>query len=374
MTKSSPFAQLHIRRQWPYPDAVMTPPGSVRRVAAGAFAAVVLAGLAACGSAAGNPEQPPTRRAAAPTTPVTVAFAGDTHFERRTARLLADPATAMGPIATTLSAADLAVLNLETAVTTRGTPEAKQYRFRAPATAYDALKAAGVDAVSLANNHTMDYGREGLLDTLHHADARGMPVFGAGRGAREAFNAWTTTVHGTRLAFVGLSQIMELSDRWAARPDRPGIAMAHDISEAVAAVHAARQHADVVIVFVHWGQERRECPIDRQRELARHLAEAGATAIIGAHAHTLMGAGWLGRTYVAYGLGNFLWWTDSEPANDTGVLRLTFDRGAAAGAEFLPARITSTGQPALATGPTADRIKDRISRLRDCAGLAAEPH
>lgn len=337
--------------------------------------ALVLVGSAACRPEPKTPDttDPSRDHPITPTASATVAFAGDTHFTRRTARLLAAPATAFGPIAATLSAADLAVLNLETAVTTRGTPEAKQFRFRAPASAYDAVKAAGVDAVSLANNHTMDYGRDGLLDTLDHADRHGVPVFGAGRDAREAYAPWIATAHGLRIAFVGLSQIRELADRWAAGSDHAGIAMAHDTDEAVAAVRAARQRADIVVVFVHWGQERSECPVDRQRDLARHLADAGATAIVGAHAHTLMGAGWLGRTYVAYGLGNFLWSSDSEPANDTGVLRLTFTGRAVTATEFLPARITSSGQPVLATGRTAERISDRFDDLRGCAGLAAKP-
>src|SRR5205085_2443240 len=88
---------------------------------------------------------------------VTLAFAGDVHFMDRTAQLLIDPSHAFGPIAGTLAAADVAMVNLETSVTERGTPEPKQFHFRAPASAFDAIKAAGVDLVTIANNHSLDY-------------------------------------------------------------------------------------------------------------------------------------------------------------------------------------------------------------------------
>ncbi len=98
----------------------------------------------------------------------------------RTAALLQNPATAFGPVSSILQAADISMINLESAVTTRGTPEPKTYRFRAPATAFDAVKAAGLDLVSLANNHALDYGQVGLADTFAAASAAGVPIMGAG--------------------------------------------------------------------------------------------------------------------------------------------------------------------------------------------------
>src|SRR5258705_1115947 len=91
--------------------------------------------------------------------PITLAFGGDVHFAERTLALLDSPSTAFGPISSVLSAADIAMVNLETAVTTGGTPEPKEYHFRAPPSAFAAVKAAGVDLVTLANNHSLDYGQ-----------------------------------------------------------------------------------------------------------------------------------------------------------------------------------------------------------------------
>jgi poly-gamma-glutamate synthesis protein (capsule biosynthesis protein) len=135
------------------------------------------------------------------------------HFTERTLKLLDDPATAFGPIATVFEAADVAMVNLESAVTERGTPEPKTFHFRAPATAYDALRGAGIDLASVANNHGLDYGQVGLADTLDHAAEKQFPIVGAGRNADQAYAAWIEEVKGVRIAFLGMSQIGELAGR-----------------------------------------------------------------------------------------------------------------------------------------------------------------
>jgi poly-gamma-glutamate capsule biosynthesis protein CapA/YwtB (metallophosphatase superfamily) len=186
--------------------------------------------------------------------PLILAFAGDVHFTGRTAPLLDRPATAFGPIASVLGSADFTMVNLETAITGRGTEEPKQYHFRAPITAFDAVRAAGVDVVTMANNHVLDYGQVGLVDTLDNAQRAGFPIVGIGHNAAEAFAPLYTTVKGVKIAILAFSQVHELEFTWAAKDDRPGVAMALDLARAVAAVRAARAAADLVIVFNHWGQ------------------------------------------------------------------------------------------------------------------------
>jgi poly-gamma-glutamate synthesis protein (capsule biosynthesis protein) len=351
-------------------------------------AVTIVALVAACDSTAGAARsRPPTVTpspspsvagsagpTARPPAEITLAFGGDVHFTERTLRLLRDPDTAFGPVATILGRADLAMVNLESAVTTRGTPEPKRFHFRAPPAAYAAVKAAGVDVVSLANNHALDYGRVGLADTLAHAKTAGMPVVGAGRNAAEAYRAWITTVKGVRIAVVGMSQIAELSGPWAARPDRSGIAYAFDAARATAAVRAARAQADIVVVYLHWGQEYHECPTAPMRALAKRMADAGAAIVVGTHAHVLLGDGWLGRTFVAYGLSNFLWWYNDALTNDTGVLEITLRDTTIVRTRFVPAYIDrDTGQPIPVTGAEAARIGREYAALRGCTGLAASP-
>jgi poly-gamma-glutamate capsule biosynthesis protein CapA/YwtB (metallophosphatase superfamily) len=305
---------------------------------------------------------------------IVLAFAGDVHFAERTTALLDDPATAFGPVASVFTKADLAVVNLETAVTEGGTAEPKKYHFRAPAQAFAAVKAAGVDAVSVANNHTLDYGPVGLADTLQAAEDTNMPAFGAGMSAEQAYRPWFTEVKGTKIALVGISQVHELEASWNATDTRPGVAHARDPERALAAVRQARERADVVVVFMHWGKEGSDCPTAEMRSFAGKLADAGATMIVGTHAHLLLGDGWLGGAYVAYGLGNFLWWWNDAYSNDTGVLRVTLRQNKITKTELVPAYISrTTGQPLPVTGTEADRITTKFAGLRGCTGLADAP-
>jgi poly-gamma-glutamate synthesis protein (capsule biosynthesis protein) len=324
----------------------------------------------AAAASAGSASRSPSPGSPAPAGDITLAFAGDVHFMDRTADLLADPANAFGPVADTLRRADVAMVNLETAVTDRGTPEPKQFHFRAPRTAFDAVKAAGVDVVTIANNHSLDYGQVGLDDTLDNARKAGVPAIGAGHNAAEAYAPWVTTVRGTRIAFVAVSQVHELEYTWAAKDDRAGVAMAIDVARSVAAVRAARAAADVVVVYAHWGQEGNDCPTAEMKTFAARMAEAGATIVLGTHAHLLLGDGWMGKTYVAYGLSNFVWWRDDAFSNDTGVLRLTLRGGAVSHSELVPASISrTTGQPLPASGAAADEIVKKFTDLHSCTGL-----
>ena len=328
------------------------------------------------------PEESPTGSPSPTALPVIeLAFAGDVHFvdfdggvPNRTGALLADPDTAFGPVAELFTAADVAMVNLETAVTTGGVPEPKAFTFRAPPETYQAIRAAGIDLVSLANNHALDYGREGLADTLAHAEAAGVAVVGAGEDAAAAYAPWVAEVHGVRIAFLGFSQVYELWESWAAGDDRSGIAYAMDTERSLAAVRAAREAADVVVVYLHWGQEGNECPVPEMRDYAEALAEAGADLVVGTHAHLLLGGGWLGSTYVQYGLGNFLWWRDDRFSNDTGVLWVTLQGAQIESVEFRPAVISrETGQPIPVDGEEADRILQKYEELRGCTGLTEVP-
>jgi poly-gamma-glutamate synthesis protein (capsule biosynthesis protein) len=358
-----------------------TVPGSLRVLAIACLLGL-LPGLAGCGGApdralwreAGDATAAPIRSPSPTPSPpppaeITLAFAGDVHFTGRTRDLLADPASAVGPFAQVLRSADFAMLNLETAVTEGGTPEPKTYLFRAPRSAYQAVKAAGVDLVSLANNHTLDYGQVGLADTLAAAQDAGIPYVGAGPDATAAYAAQLITVADQRLAVLGFSQVHELAQSWRATGDRPGIAMAFDADRAVAAVQWARAQADLVIAYLHWGREGDRCPTAEMREFAELLAGAGADILVGTHAHVLLADGWLDDTYVHWGLGNFVWYSDSH-STDTGVLVLTVRDGRVVDREFRPGTVSGTGQPVPVDGAARDRLQQRLAVASGCAGLA----
>jgi poly-gamma-glutamate synthesis protein (capsule biosynthesis protein) len=307
--------------------------------------------------------------------PVTIAFGGDVHFEGAVAtRLASDPATTFGPIADVLRRADLAVVNLETAITERGTPAAKEFTFRAPASAFAALEGAGVDVATMANNHGADFGVAGVRDSLAAARQAGFPVIGIGSDAKEAFRAHRFTVHGQRIAVIGATQVLDasLAAAWSAGDGKPGLASAYDEKRLLAAVRAARAEADTVVVDLHWGRELASCPIDRQRALALKVVAAGADVVVGSHAHVLLGGGFLRGAYVHYGLGNFVFYARGGVTAQSGVLLLTLRGRAVTTARWVPA-VISGGIPRPLAGAAAERAVAAWQALRGCTGLAAKP-
>ncbi|MFL6138591.1 MAG: CapA family protein [Frankiaceae bacterium] len=307
---------------------------------------------------------------------MTIAFGGDVHFMGvDAARLAADPSTAMGPIASVLRRADLAMVNLETAVTTRGTPAAKTYVFRAPPAALAALRAAGVDVATMANNHGMDYGLTGLRDSLAAARAAGFPVVGIGLDAAAAFRPYRVTVKGQRIAVIGATQVLDssLAAAWTAGPGKPGLASAKDVGRLVAAVEAARADADTVVVYLHWGRELSTCPTGDQRALSDALVRAGADVVVGSHAHVVLGGGWQGGAYVDYGLGNFVFYSSGGLTAESGVLTLTVAGRAVTAARWVPAVIEG-GVPVRLSGSAAASGLAHWQELRGCTGLAGSPH
>lgn len=304
--------------------------------------------------------------------PITIAFAGDVHFEGPIAGHLADdPATVFGAVTPLLRRADLTVVNLETAVTDRGAPADKQYVFRAPASAFAALRAAGVDVATVANNHGMDYGPVGLQDTLREARAAGFPLIGAGQDDAQAFTPYRATVRGWRVAVLGVTHVLDskVAGAWTAGPHHPGLASAYRTQELLAAVRQARRTSDTVVVYLHWGTELQACPTGRQRTLAQQLVDAGADVVVGSHAHVVLGSGRLGTAYVDYGLGNFLFYASGGgPTTRSSVVTLTV-RGRAVTAERRDPVVLGAGWTRPLVGPAADRERQRQHALRACTGL-----
>jgi poly-gamma-glutamate synthesis protein (capsule biosynthesis protein) len=266
------------------------------------------------------------------------------------------------------------MVNLETAITTGGIPQDKAFHFRAPASALTALRDAGVDVATMANNHAADYGAPGLSDTLAAIAASHFPVIGIGADDAQAFAAFNRTIDGTRIAIIAADQVQDETTLrlFSAGPGKPGVANAYS-PELLDAVRAARAQGYLVIVYLHWGTEHTTCPNEDQRTLTDQLAAAGATAVVGTHAHELQGAGWRrDGVFVAYGLGNYLWFKGAgDDSPDNGVLTLTFRGGKVVGDSFAPAHLDERGVPVPATGPTRTRIEGEWQAARECAGLSA---
>jgi len=312
----------------------------------------------------------PARRPSV-TAPVTLAFAGDVHFEGDVrATLLSRSRTVLGAMAPTLGGADLAVVNLETAVTDRGAAQPKQYVFRAPVSAFEALANGGVDVATMANNHGMDYGVEGLRDSLAAARHARFPVIGIGLDDDQAYRPYRATIHGDRVAVIAATQVLDdqLVSAWTAGPHKPGLASAKTVPRLLEAVRQARASADTVVVFLHWGVELVGCPTHAQRRLARQLVDAGADVVVGSHAHRLLGGGRLGSAFVDYGLGNFAWYASSDVTSQTGVVLVTVRGRKVVGYRFVPAYIRD-GSPYPLAGGERSAALGSWKQLRSCTDL-----
>jgi poly-gamma-glutamate synthesis protein (capsule biosynthesis protein) len=278
-------------------------------------------------------------------TEVRVVATGDVMLGRTVGEAIAVYGTAfpLDLVRDDLSGADLAVVNLEMALTERGTPAPKDFVFRAPMSYADALTHAGVDVAVLANNHAMDYGAEGLADTLTALDERGIAHVGAGMNAAEAYAPLVVERSGLRVAFVAFTAFPNDSisgfeaRSFEAGPDSAGVAWLTTES-LVAGIEAARQVGDIVIAVFHTGLEFQDAPNADQVFWSRLAIDSGATLLIGHHPHVLQGLELYGGGAIAYSLGNFV-----------------FDRD-----EFDLAAIGSGPQPTavLAATVTADGLAD----------------
>jgi poly-gamma-glutamate synthesis protein (capsule biosynthesis protein) len=368
-------------------------PGVLRGPAALAAAGLAAALVASCTGETASPPAPssgPASSSARPaaTSPTVssptgsaapgslrLAFGGDVHFAAQVARLLDDPDRGLAGLRPYLATADLAMVNLETSITGRGTPAPKQFHFRAPPTALRAVAAAGVDVVTMANNHAVDYGSVGLADTLAAQQDSPIPVVGIGRDAAQAYAPAYLRAAGMTVAVLAATQVPDWTlANWSATAGRPGVASAATPTRLAAAVRAARARADVVVVYLHWGTDYSDCPNPLQRSTARALAAAGADVVLGAHAHRLQGAGWLGRTYVDYGLGNFVWWRrNSEADARSGVLTLSLHGRQVRSAAWTPMVVSADGLPRVPDAASTARLLRLWNQARACTGLSAAP-
>jgi poly-gamma-glutamate synthesis protein (capsule biosynthesis protein) len=307
-----------------------------------------------------------TSTTTAPPEPVTLAFAGDTNYES----VAGSAADRIRPYQELLSSADFAMVNLETAITERGTAVGKEFTFRAPPSVLAGLQENGVDAVSMANNHGMDFGSTGLADSLEAKKTSPIPVLGIGANEDEAFAPLITTVKGHTISVIAATQVLDASllASWTATDSQGGLASAKREDRLVEEVTKARASSDIVVVFLHWGVERTTCPSESQQSLAATLRDAGADVIVGSHAHRVLAGGRLGDSVVHYGLGNFGFYAQGAEASMTGVFTVTLTGRRADSYQWHPGVIRNRVPQPLSAADGPDAVA-AWEQLRDCSNL-----
>ena len=289
-----------------------------------------------------------------PPPPLVLGFAGDTSF---THGLHAnDP---LGDMAEVLSAPDVMFVNLETAVAEAGVgqPQSKTYVFKSPPVTVDLLREAGIDGVSLANNHSLDYRAEGLARTTELLDEGGILHAGAGIDETAAYAPVYIDTGGRTVAIIGLSRV---PCGWAQSGDHPEVAWTCDdwADRGVAAVEEAAANSDVTAVMVHWGVEKDRCPQQYQRDLAHEWIDAGADIVVGSHPHILQGVEKIHDGWVLHSTGNFAFPSAREERAGSAVFLITI-HGTDIDLSVVPVRIRG-GRPVPASKPSI--VMDALNR------------
>jgi poly-gamma-glutamate synthesis protein (capsule biosynthesis protein) len=326
-----------------------------------------------------TPEAMPTPRPAPTPVPpsrrVTINAVGDVMLARDVITMMdiygsAAPYAAVRDL---LADADLTIANMEGTFTERGVQEVKAYTFRTPPRHAGGLRDAGIDIVSLGNNHTADYGRDGVFDTLAALDAAGVRHTGAGMDELEARSPVLTEVNGLKIAFLSYNAILEAT---FARPTSAGVAYGSE-SNVRHDVAYWKQRSDVVIVALHAGTEYTDAPNATQLAVARAAIDSGAALVLGHHPHVLQGWGTYNNGVIVYSLGNFVFDLDADDLRTLGerpfqsvILHIELTANGVASITPRPVYIDPVeNRPVPATGERLRGIDERLNRLN-----AAPPH
>lgn len=233
---------------------------------------------------------------------ITFGAVGDISFEGRLSNK--PDFSVFSSVRSIMKGCDLGIANIENPLTCQGQKVPGKCTLHGDPGWATVLKESGINLVSLANNHMMDYGRQGLFDTVDALDSVGIRHLGAGKNRDAACAPLFLSIKGKKLAFLARSSVIVSSPSYAG-PSNPGVAFL-DTEELIDTIRRCRDQADQVIVILHWGLEEYFYPAPGQVNLAGRIVAAGADAIIGHHPHVLQGIQRKGNALVAYSLGNFL--------------------------------------------------------------------
>lgn len=254
--------------------------------------------------------------------------------------------------------ADLAFGNLETTILEGNIVKTGSFSFRTDPNAIEGLQYAGLDVLSLANNHIMNFGRNGLESTIDNLNAAGIGHAGAGLGEEEIYRPVVKEIKGVRFGFLAYSYSNEqVADKKNGTYGVAGL----DVEKMRSQVAELKKSTDVVVVSMHAGTEYETAPGRAQKDFARAAIDAGASLVIGHHPHVVQTAEKYNGGYILYSLGNFVFdqmW--SEETRLGAIAEITFDKDKISKIDFVPVKIFDYAQPKLAEGADKEKILERL--------------
>lgn len=275
----------------------------------------------------------------------------------------------LAQVAKLLDPKRLRIANLECVVATSGKPlPDKPFVFRADPRTIPYLQRY-FDAVSLANNHTGDFGKEAFAEQLQLLEAARLPYFGGGADLAAAHRPWIVERNGVRIAWLAYAEFKPRS--FEASANRPGLAWSGEDEQVLRDIHDAREKykADIVIPFMHWGWENEGYSSERQRVLARAMIDAGASMVVGAHPHVTQGAESYRGKPIIYSLGNFLFnGFDTEETLTGWLLEASITKQGVKSWRTRVVKLNADGVPTpdpKAGSPCGDSASDEV---RTCSG------
>lgn len=291
---------------------------------------------------------------------VALSFAGDVLLDGHVDTLIDKKGEAfiLSDVKPILKSSDISMINLENPVSNGGIKEEdKMFTFRANPKHMASLINGGIDIVSIANNHVMDFGVSGLLDTVKYLDKSRILHVGAGANTTEAYKPVYITKEGINIAFIASSRVIP-KVTWNAGVNKPGVSTTYDSRKLKEEIARAKLKADIVVVYVHWGEEIKQLPVQHQRRLAKEYIDSGADIVIGSHPHVLQGFEFYKGKIIAYSMGNFVF-TDIK--KDTMILNIIIEKKKISEIKVIPCEIKQY-RPMLLKDPK--RVKYVLNKLQ----------
>ncbi len=321
-----------------------------------------------------KPETPEVKQTPVQTPPeeaISIIIGGDVLLDRRVATMIEELGVdePFKFVSSLLKKFDLVFANLECPLSNEGKPTRWGDCFRGEPEYAKGLKNAGINCLSLANNHILDFGKEALFETISTLDKLNIYHAGAGMNSEEAYAPAVIKIKDKKVSFLAFSYIVP--EGFFPSSTKAGIAAARSPFKLVSeGIKKAKKESDLVVCSFHWGAEYSDKIVTHQQELAHLAIDSGADVVFGHHPHVLQGIEIYRGKIVAYSVGNFVYDRYRTKTGEAYLLKFKFSSGKFSEIEIVPLSISLSGQPKIAEEENAQAILERLSSLSEELGTS----